>query len=72
MPEYPSEQACEEFQDQLAEQFATGVNSSEHPHAKTCERCCALMRDLYRMAENSRHFRFGVDECINDDWSEST
>jgi hypothetical protein len=72
MPEDASKLTCEEFQNQLAELLASGADIANDPHAKTCEGCCGFIRDLYRIAENSRHFRFGTDKFGSDDWSEST
>lgn len=64
---------CEEFQNQLAAFLESGSDIANHPHARACEGCCGFVRDLYRIAENSRHFRFGIDdEYGSDDWSEST
>ena len=72
MAEDATSLSCEEFQNKLAGLLASGADVASHPHAKACEGCCGFIRDLYQIAENSRHFRFGMDERGNDDWSEST
>ena len=72
MPEDAASLSCEEFQNQLAELHASGEDVASHPHAKACGRCCGFIRDIYQIAENSHHFRFGLDESGSDDWSEST
>jgi len=72
MPDDPSTLSCEGFQNALAESMASGADIANHPHAKACSLCRGLVRDLYRIAENARHFRFGVEELDSDDWSEST
>jgi len=72
MAEDAASTSCEEFQNQLADLLASGADLASHPHAKGCERCCGFIRDLYQIAENSRHLRLGMDEPGDDDWSEST
>jgi hypothetical protein len=72
MSEDASKVSCEEFQNQLARMLESGVDIANHPHARACEGCCGLIRDLYRIAEDSRHFRFETDQSEGDDWSEST
>ena len=73
MAEDANKLSCEGFQNQLAALLESGSDIANHPHAKACEGCCRVIRDLYRIAENSRHFRFGIDdEYGNDDWSDST
>ncbi len=72
MSEDANKVTCEDFQNQLAGMIESGVDVANHPHARTCGVCCGLIRELYRIAENSRHFRFETDESEGDDWSEST
>lgn len=63
---------CEEFQNQIAELVDSGANIESHPHVKVCATCSQLLHDLEKIAENSRHFRFGANESDSDDWSETT
>ena len=72
MPEDASKLNCEAFQSQLGELLASGADIANRPHARACEGCCGFIRDLYRIAENSRQFRFGTHESDTDDWSENT
>ena len=53
---------CTEFQNQLGELIAAGVDVNQHPHVLTCELCSALIRDLDRIAGNARRGRFGTEE----------
>jgi len=63
---------CEEFQNQIAESVGSGADVENHPHVQACAICRQLLHDLKTIAENSRHFRFGVNESDPDDWSETT
>ena len=58
---------CEEFQNRIAELVGSGAKVEDHPHVKVCAICSQLLHDLKAIAENSRHFRFGVDESDPDD-----
>ena len=72
MAQEPTELSCEEFQTQLPDLISSGVDVADHTHAKTCQICAGLIRDLDRIAKNAGRFQFGVDEDGADDWSEST
>jgi hypothetical protein len=63
---------CEEFQNQIAELVGSGRKIEDHAHVRVCANCNQLLHDLKTIAENSRHFRFGVNESDPDDWSETT
>jgi hypothetical protein len=59
-----------EFQNQLNELIATGVDLSSHPHVKACELCSALLHDIYRIAERAkrgplRHRRGMMDSDVH-------
>jgi len=72
MSEDASKVSCEEFQNQLARMLESGEDITSHPHARACKGCCRFIRDLYRIAEGSRHLPFETDRPEGDDWSEST
>jgi hypothetical protein len=63
---------CDKFQNQIAELVGSGANVENHPHVEVCAICGQLVHDLKTIAENTRHFRFGVKESDTDDWSETT
>lgn len=44
---------CIEFQEQLADQIASGDNPYNHPHLKHCEVCSALLVDLDMIAHQA-------------------
>jgi tRNA U54 and U55 pseudouridine synthase Pus10 len=52
--------ACEKFQQQLPTLMQAGGDLYDHPHARNCELCRALLDDLERIAEEARH-RFGSE-----------
>lgn len=52
---------CAEFQDQLPDLIATGVNLSAHPHLLACPRCRALLKDLETIAEAARQLLSPVE-----------
>jgi hypothetical protein len=60
MVEDESQTNCVEFQNQLGELIATGVDVSSHPHVIACELCRQLIRDLDRIAKDAGHGRFGA------------
>ncbi len=62
MPDDPNKLTCEAFQNQLSELIGSGAAVENHPLAATCELCSALIRDLNRIAEDSRYFRFRGDD----------
>lgn len=62
MSEDESHANCLEFQNQLSELMATGVDLRSHPHLKVCELCSLLLHDIYRIAEEAKHGHFGTEE----------
>ena len=50
----PAKMSCEEFQAQLPELIASGVDVAAHPHLQGCDRCRALLADLETIAEAAR------------------
>ena len=57
------ELSCEEFQKQLPEAIAVGMDARRHSHALKCELCSALVHDLEMIAQAAArgHF-FGTEE----------
>jgi hypothetical protein len=57
----PKDMSCAEFQAQLPELIASGVDVSALPHLKDCELCRALLADLETIAEAARQLFPGVE-----------
>jgi hypothetical protein len=57
----PKELSCAEFQAQLPELIASGMDADTHPHAQNCELCRALLADLETIAEAARQLFPGVE-----------
>ena len=62
MSEDLRQQSCTDFQNEMAELIAAGVDLNSHPHVKACELCRALIRDIHRIAAKAGHGRFGGEE----------
>jgi hypothetical protein len=47
-------QTCSEFQDNLAELAASGVDFHDDEHLSTCENCAALVDDLQEIVKAAK------------------
>lgn len=52
---------CAEFQDQLPDLIASGVNLAVHPHLLACPRCRTLLNELEAIAESARQLLSPVE-----------
>lgn len=60
---------CTEFQAQLPELVASGINLASHPHLATCPLCRALLADLESIAEAARQL-FPAVEPPDELWNQ--
>jgi hypothetical protein len=61
MSDNPKDLSCAEFQSQLPELIASGMDAETHPHVQSCELCRALLADLETIAEAARQLFPGVE-----------
>ena len=59
MPVDPARMKCSEFQAALPELIHSWADLQNHPHVLRCLVCNALLRDLERIANDSRRFFSG-------------
>ncbi len=59
--------SCAEFQAQLPDLYASGVNVNNHPHMQSCELCRALVAELETIAQAARDL-FPTVEPPDDLW----
>jgi hypothetical protein len=63
----PKNMSCQEFQSQLADLIASGIDVSTHPHLQTCDTCRALLADLETIAEAARQL-LPIEQPKEDLW----
>ena len=59
MPSDPARMKCSEFQAAIPDLIHSRADLENHPHALQCLVCNSLLRDLERIANDSRRFFTG-------------